>query len=176
MSGWARLIQRHLPSLRVHRGSIINVTSVGGELATPKRSFYGATKAAINHLTRSLAIEFAPEVQINAVLSGPVDTPINDGLRLDASATKRLRIDLTAMTPLGCFGRPKEIAQWVCLLLGDTGAWVTGVLLPSMAGAALNRRACGETKPTNRGKCHDHIAVRYCPSTPAACRRDSAVV
>lgn len=130
VSGPVRLIQRYLPSLREHRGSIVNVTSVGGALATPRRSFYGATKAAINHLTRSLAIELAPEVRVNAVLPGPVDTSIYDDLGIDGSATERLRTDLAAMTPLGRFGTPEEVARWVCLLLGDTGAWVTGVLLP----------------------------------------------
>lgn len=128
--GPVQLIQRCLPALRASRGAIVNVTSVGGALATPNRSFYGATKAAINHLTRSLAAELAPDVRVNAVLPGPVDTPIYDDLGLSGEATQRLRENLIAATPLRRFGTPDEVARWVCMLLGDAGAWVTGVLLP----------------------------------------------
>ncbi|MGI8312741.1 SDR family NAD(P)-dependent oxidoreductase [Saccharopolyspora hattusasensis] len=128
--GPARLIQHCLPSLRERRGSIVNVTSVGGALATPRRSFYGATKAAINHLTRSLAVELAPEVRVNAILPGPVDTPIYDDLGISAVETAELRSRLSEATPLARFGRSEEVAHWVCLLLGDASAWMTGVLLP----------------------------------------------
>lgn len=130
VKGPAELIRLCLPELRRRRGSVVNVTSVGGALATPKRGFYGATKAAINHLTRSLAVELAPEVRVNAVLPGPVDTPIYDDLGLTGEAAEALRENLVAMTPMGRFGRPDEVARWVCELLDDESGWVTGVLVP----------------------------------------------
>ncbi|SDP94270.1 SDR family NAD(P)-dependent oxidoreductase [Lentzea jiangxiensis] len=130
VSGPAQLIRGLLPSLRQQRGSVVNVTSVGGSLATPNRSFYGATKAAINHLTRSLAIELAPEVRVNAILPGPVDTPIYDDLGMDQAGTDALRNQLISATPLGRFGTPDEVAAWVCQLLSPAGAWITGTLLP----------------------------------------------
>ncbi|WP_437436759.1 SDR family NAD(P)-dependent oxidoreductase [Salinispora arenicola] len=106
VKGPVHLLRACLPELRARRGSVVNVTSVGGALATPHRSFYGASKAAINHLTRSLAIELAPEVRVNAVLPGPVDTPIYDDLGLSDEATGKLREDLMARTPMGRFGSP----------------------------------------------------------------------
>ena len=130
VSGPVRLVQRCLPDLRRSLGSIVNVTSVGGALATPGRSFYGATKAAINHLTRSLAIELAPEVRVNAILPGPVDTPIYDDLGISPGETTALREKLSEATPLKRFGTSEEVAHWACLLLGDAAAWMTGVLLP----------------------------------------------
>jgi NAD(P)-dependent dehydrogenase (short-subunit alcohol dehydrogenase family) len=129
VSGPAQLIRGLLPSLRQQRGAVVNVTSVGGSLATPNRSFYGATKAAINHLTRSLAIELAPEVRVNAILPGPVDTPIYD-VGMDQAGTTALRDQLISATPLGRFGTPDEVATWVCQLLSPAGAWITGTLLP----------------------------------------------
>ncbi|GIM87140.1 hypothetical protein Sar04_38760 [Salinispora arenicola] len=130
VKGPVHLLRTCLPELRARRGSVVNVTSVGGALATPHRSFYGASKAAINHLTRSLAIELAPEVRVNAVLPGPVDTPIYDDLGLSDEATGKLREDLLARTPMGRFGQSDEVATWVCRLLDDESGWVTGVLLP----------------------------------------------
>lgn len=130
VKGPVHLLRACLPELRARRGSVVNVTSVGGALATPHRSFYGATKAAINHLTRSLAVELAPEVRVNAVLPGPVDTPIYEDLGLSDEATEKLRGNLVTMTPMGRFGRSDEVATWVCRLLDDESGWVTGVLLP----------------------------------------------
>ena len=129
--GPVQLIQRLLPSLRERRGAIVNVTSVAGDLAAPNRSFYGATKAAINHLTRSLARELAPDVRVNAILPGPVDTPIYDEVADSPEQLAKLRADMVALTPLGRFGRPEELATWICQLLDDdTGSWMTGALLP----------------------------------------------
>lgn len=126
----ARLIREFLPSLTRRRGSVVNVTSVAGSLAAPNRSFYGATKAAANHLTRSLARELAPDVRVNAIVPGPVDTPIYDGLPLSADELAEFRSTLTAATPMGRFGEPAEVAPWICALLDDSASWLTGVLLP----------------------------------------------
>src|SRR6185436_8775569 len=54
------LIRAAIPALRESRGSVVNVSSIGGLVAMPGRALYGATKAALNHLTRSLARELAP--------------------------------------------------------------------------------------------------------------------
>ncbi|MYS81170.1 SDR family oxidoreductase [Streptomyces sp. SID5474] len=129
--GPVALIRACLPALRAHRGSVVNVSSVGGALAMPGRSLYGASKAALNSLTRSLARELAPDVRVNAVLPGPVETPMYDDLGLDGPATAALRAGLLAGTPMGRFGTPDEVAHWVCALLdAERSGWVTGVLLP----------------------------------------------
>lgn len=130
LRGPVNLIQTCLPALRKRGGAIVNVSSVGGVLATPGRSLYGATKAALNSLTRSLARELAPDVRVNAVLPGPVETPIYDRLGLSEEETLQLRRELTQATPMGRFGQPVEIARWVCSLLDDEIAgWVTGTLV-----------------------------------------------
>jgi NAD(P)-dependent dehydrogenase (short-subunit alcohol dehydrogenase family) len=135
--GPVQLIQRFLPTLRDNRGAIVNVTSVAGALAAPNRSFYGLTKAAITHLTRSLAKELAPQVRVNAVLPGPVDTPIYDDLDMTEDELAKFRADLETMTPIGRFGQADEVAPWVCRLLEDSASWVTGVLLPIDGGRCV---------------------------------------
>nr|AGS49565.1 short-chain dehydrogenase/reductase SDR [uncultured bacterium esnapd9] len=127
----AALIRAALPHLRVERGAVVNVSSVGGVLAMPGRSFYGASKAALNSLTRSLARELAPDVRVNAVLPGPVDTPMWDNMGLDAGQSASLRSSLLAATPMARFGEPAEVAGWVCGLLDpDFSGWITGALIP----------------------------------------------
>lgn len=131
LRGPVQLIRACLPTLRDRGGSIVNVSSVGGALAMPGRSLYGATKAALNSLTRSLARELAPRVRVNAVLPGPVDTPMYSDLGLSDAETQRLRAGLLDATPMGRFGQPEEVARWVCHLLDDElSAWVTGALVP----------------------------------------------
>ncbi|MFI6763455.1 SDR family NAD(P)-dependent oxidoreductase [Micromonospora sp. NPDC050417] len=127
----ADLIRCALPLLRTSRGSVVNVSSVGGVLSMPGRAYYGATKAAINSLTRSLARELAPDVRVNAILPGPVDTPMWTGTGLDAAGMEQLRTDLVASTPLGRFGDAAEIGRWVCMLLDpELSGWITGALIP----------------------------------------------
>jgi NAD(P)-dependent dehydrogenase (short-subunit alcohol dehydrogenase family) len=127
----ADLIRCALPLLRAGGGSVVNVSSVGGVLSMPGRAYYGATKAALNSLTRSLARELAPDVRVNAVLPGPVDTPMWTGTGLDAAGIERLRTDLVASTPMGRFGESAEVGRWVCMLLDpELSGWITGALIP----------------------------------------------
>lgn len=127
----ATMIRAALPYLRAERGAVVNVSSVGGVLAMPGRSFYGASKAALNSLTRSLARELAPDVRVNAVLPGPVDTPMWKDMGLDSDQSAALRSSLLAATPMGRFGHPVEVAGWVCALLDpDFSGWITGALIP----------------------------------------------
>lgn len=129
LRGPINLIRATIPSLRQSAGSIVNVSSVAGILATPGRAFYGATKAALNHLTRTLARELAPHIRVNAILPGPVSTPIYDELGLSDSAQEQLKEELVRATPAGRFGTPEEVARWVTYLLDDENRWVTGALI-----------------------------------------------
>ncbi|MFI6165503.1 SDR family NAD(P)-dependent oxidoreductase [Nocardia sp. NPDC051052] len=127
----ADLIRCALPQLRANHGSVVNISSVGGVLSMPGRAYYGATKAAMNSLTRSLARELAPDVRVNAILPGPVDTPMWTETGLSEAATDQLRTDLLSSTPMGRLGDSTELGRWVCLLLDpDMSSWVTGALIP----------------------------------------------
>ncbi|UPK75790.1 SDR family oxidoreductase [Nocardioidaceae bacterium SCSIO 66511] len=125
----AALVQALLPALRAAGGSVVNVTSIGGVVAMPNRALYGASKAAANSLTRSLAHELAPDVRVNAVVPGAVDTPMYADLGLDEQHTATLREGLLRTTPMGRFGQPDDVARYVCMLLDPSvSGWVTGAL------------------------------------------------
>jgi NAD(P)-dependent dehydrogenase (short-subunit alcohol dehydrogenase family) len=123
------LIQKCLPALREAKGTIVNVGSIGGLLALPSRSAYGASKAALHHLTRSLARELAPRVRVNAVLPGALDTEVYDHLGLPAGAVSSLREEMVRTTPLGRMGMPTDVVPWIELLLRPAGRWMTGSLI-----------------------------------------------
>jgi NAD(P)-dependent dehydrogenase (short-subunit alcohol dehydrogenase family) len=134
----AALIQTLLPALTEASGSVVNVTSIGGVVAMPGRSLYGASKAAINSLTRSLARELAPDVRVNAVVPGPVDTPMYDDLGLGSEETASLRKALMDSTPMARFGLPDEVARWACALLDPkSSGWITGVLFTVDGGRSV---------------------------------------
>jgi NAD(P)-dependent dehydrogenase (short-subunit alcohol dehydrogenase family) len=120
------LIHRAVPELARTRGTVVNVGSIGGVLALPGRAAYGATKAALHHLTRSLARELAPDVRVNAVAPGAIDTEMYDDLGWDAGRVAQLRAEMVRTTPLGRMGTPEDVVPWIELLLGRAGAWVTG--------------------------------------------------
>jgi NAD(P)-dependent dehydrogenase (short-subunit alcohol dehydrogenase family) len=123
------LIREAVPKLRLRRGAIINIGSIGGLLSLPNRAAYGASKAAVHHVTRSLARELAPEIRVNAVACGAVDTEIYGSLGLSVDETQALRSELLATTPLQRLGTTDDVVPWIEMLLSPAGAWVTGSII-----------------------------------------------
>jgi 3-oxoacyl-[acyl-carrier protein] reductase len=125
-------------------GSIINMSSGGGESAVPGLSLYSMTKAGVNMLTRSAAKELGPlGIRVNAVSPGWVDTPM--GLhsfhdeRGDVSA-ERYREALASRasaSPLGLTGTPHDIALAVLFLASDASKFTTGQILRPNGGVAM---------------------------------------
>jgi NAD(P)-dependent dehydrogenase (short-subunit alcohol dehydrogenase family) len=105
-------------------GSIINVTSVNGTLAFPKRLAYCVSKAGANMMTKVLAIEWAASgVRVNAIAPGYVETDF-----IKALSAKGL-LDLGALarrTPIGRLGTPEEIGEAAVFLASDAASFVTG--------------------------------------------------
>lgn len=128
LKGIFHLVRALAPGMLERRyGRIVNISSVtyAGDRLQPE---YGAAKAAVASITRSLALELAPHVGVNCVAPGLIETSVLE--RADPEM-KRFYLD---RTPLGRFGRPHEIAAAVAFLASDDAAYVTGTVLPVAGG------------------------------------------
>jgi NAD(P)-dependent dehydrogenase (short-subunit alcohol dehydrogenase family) len=128
-------IQRVVPEMRrAGGGSIVNVASVGGLLALPNVSAYCPSKSAVIGLTRAAAAEFAPEIRINAICPGGVDTPMaRDHLASFPDREAAMR-QLTGRQLIKRYARPEEIAAVAAFLASDEASFMTGAAVPVEAG------------------------------------------
>ena len=111
-------------------GSIINISSVGGQVPDISQVAYGTSKAAINYLTKLIAVQEAKhQIRCNAVLPGMTAT---EAVKKHLSAEFR---DLFLRhIPLGRMGQPEEIAEAVCYFASDASAYTTGQILTVSGG------------------------------------------
>jgi NAD(P)-dependent dehydrogenase (short-subunit alcohol dehydrogenase family) len=130
------LSREALPHLRPRRGCILNVSTGASLHPVPSFAAYGASKAALNYASQVLAMEAAPEVRVNVVCPGGVDTPIFETF-VSHDEVPRVLASFRERTPLGRVGRPEDIAAAALYLCSDAASWVTGVLLTVDGGMNL---------------------------------------
>jgi NAD(P)-dependent dehydrogenase (short-subunit alcohol dehydrogenase family) len=106
--------------------AVVNVSSTLAERAIPGMAAYNASKAALNQLTRSLALEWAPQVRVNAVMPAVVDTPIHVSRGMSLEQVEAMG----EMHPMKRVGQPKDVAAMIAFLLSDESSWMTGTVIP----------------------------------------------
>jgi NAD(P)-dependent dehydrogenase (short-subunit alcohol dehydrogenase family) len=108
-------------------GSIIQISSLAGDRATPGSGHYGAAKAAVNSLTKTLSLEFAPAVTVNGIAPGYIPTEVMmTALQTDEEALAKMA---DARIPLKRLGKPRDIGSAAVYLASEAGSWVTGQTL-----------------------------------------------
>jgi 2-keto-3-deoxy-L-fuconate dehydrogenase len=125
----ARMIKAFLPAMiEGGGGSIINVASVAGSIkGVPNRCVYGASKAAVIGLTKSVAIDFVTNgIRCNSVCPGTVDSPSLQQRLKDTGDYEAARKAFTARQPMGRLGTAEEIASIVLWLASDDSVFATG--------------------------------------------------
>jgi NAD(P)-dependent dehydrogenase (short-subunit alcohol dehydrogenase family) len=118
-------------SMAEHGGAIVNIASVGGLSVENHIGHYNVTKAALIHLTRTLAADLAPGVRVNAIAPGLVKTDMARALWEPAEDA------IAARMPLRRLGEPADIASAALFLVSDMGSWITGQTLVVDGGALL---------------------------------------
>jgi 3-oxoacyl-[acyl-carrier protein] reductase len=118
------------------RGSIVTMASGAVDTGGPGLLCYGAAKAAVVQLTKTLATEVGRHgIRVNAVAPGWIRTPMTD--RHDSEAQKHTETLMTRMSPLGRVGEPEDVAQAVLYLASDASSFTTGQILRPNGGVAM---------------------------------------
>ena len=111
--------------LKTGGGSIVNTGSVHSLVGFETNTAYDAAKAGVLGITRVLALDYGPEIRVNAVLPGAIQTPLWD--RVEVSADERRR--LAEMVPAKRVGVPADVASAVLFLASDEASFITGASL-----------------------------------------------
>ena len=106
-------------------GAIINISSVSAHRPSPGTASYGAAKAGVESLTRSLAVEWAPHVRVNSVVVGPVKTELAEMHYGDADGIAAV----DATVPMGRMAEPADVGQAVAFLASPLAGYITGAEL-----------------------------------------------
>lgn len=124
-----RMVRTFLPAMiEGGGGSIVNIASVASSvIAAPNRFVYGASKAAVIGLTKSVAADFVGQgIRANAICPGTVESPsLEDRMRATGDL-EAARVAFAARQPMGRLGRPEEIAALALYLASPESAFVTG--------------------------------------------------
>jgi NAD(P)-dependent dehydrogenase (short-subunit alcohol dehydrogenase family) len=119
-----------LDPLTERSGAIVNVSSAYAQRAVAGGSHYAATKAALESLTRSWALELAPRgIRVNAVSPGPTETGLLAGAGLSGERIDAIKQRERQRIPLRRRGEPVEVARWIVALADSSAAWITGEVL-----------------------------------------------
>ena len=144
VDAWRRTVETNLtgaflmtraaaPSLLEHGGSVVMVASVAGLVGSPRIAAYGASKAGVVQLTRTLAREWASRgVRVNAICPGYAETELTEAML----AVDHLRDEVLRLTPLGRLAELEELVAPALFLASDEASYVTGAALVVDGGIA----------------------------------------
>lgn len=122
------------PHLKAAKGSVINIASMYARFGSPMNPAYGASKAAVEQLTKSLAIAWAPDgIRVNAIAPGFIVTQQSAKSRTNPAHVAAV----TARTPLGRWGQPEDIVGAALFLASPLAGFMTGVCLPVDGGYSI---------------------------------------
>jgi NAD(P)-dependent dehydrogenase (short-subunit alcohol dehydrogenase family) len=122
------------PQLSLRRGAVINIASMYATFGSPRNPAYGASKAAVAQLTKSLAIAWAPDgVRVNAIAPGFIVTEQSARSRTDPAHVAAV----SARTPLGRWGLPEDIAGTALFLASPAAAFITGACIAVDGGYSI---------------------------------------
>ena len=121
------------PLMAGRGGSIVNLSSIGAGLVVGNYLPVGTSKAAVEALTRYLAVELAPDIRVNAASCGLIDGEVADQFPRAA----QMRELTAAATPLGRVATPDDLANVVLFLASDAAGWITGQTILADGGLSL---------------------------------------
>jgi len=126
------VVKRMIPK---NKGVIINISSMASQYGLPKVIAYSASKAAIEGMTRAMAVELSPRgIRVNCIAPGFISTDMSaKALNGDKERMEKV----LSRTPMAKLGRPADIADTALFLTSDAASYITGVVLPVDGGNSI---------------------------------------
>ncbi|NIG55990.1 SDR family NAD(P)-dependent oxidoreductase [Chitinophaga sp. Cy-1792] len=129
----SRAVVKHM--IPQGKGSIINISSMAAQYGMPRVISYSASKAAIDGITRAMAVELSPKgIRINAIAPGFIATAMT-AVALDSDPERKNKA--LGRTPMGHLGQPSDIGDAALFLCSDAAKYITGVILPVDGGNSI---------------------------------------
>lgn len=138
--GAVRLMRWCVPAMRKQgHGSVLLLSSINASFATPSLAAYAASKAALENLAKTAALELAADgVRVNAIAPASVDTPM---FRASYAGSPEGALEQNkSRHPIARFGTAQEVAELALFLVSDQAQWITGAIYPIDGGASVTRR------------------------------------
>jgi len=134
LHGTFRTAEAFQTLIGVQGGSIINIASMYAQFGSPKNPAYGASKAAVTQLTKSLAVAWAAQgIRVNAIAPGFIETEQSARSRTDHVHVA----NVTARTPLSRWGQPEDVAGTALFLASPAASFITGACIPVDGGYSI---------------------------------------
>jgi len=140
--GAVRCMRWCVPAMRAQgKGVVLLLSSINASFATPTLAAYAASKAALNSLAKTAALEFAAEgVRVNAIAPASVDTPLLRASFGDGEAGEQALVRNAQRHPIARLGMAEEVAELTLFLVSDRSSWITGAIHNIDGGASVTRR------------------------------------
>jgi NAD(P)-dependent dehydrogenase (short-subunit alcohol dehydrogenase family) len=129
-----------IPLMKLHGGSVINMSSMCGVRAQADLTAYNAAKAAVTHMTKSIALHYAKKgyaMRCNSIHPGAIYTAILDKVMAQVEDPKALFDGWVSVHPVGRLGKPEEIAAMAVYLASDESSFTTGAEFRVDGGSSL---------------------------------------
>jgi NAD(P)-dependent dehydrogenase (short-subunit alcohol dehydrogenase family) len=141
LGGAWRVSRALLPAMaKAGGGAVIHVASIGGIEALARSAAYVASKSGLVGLTRSMALDYAPHgIRVCCVCPGGIETDMLKRAIQRHESPHKLRLQVTALHPIGRIGVPEDVAPAVLFLASDDARFITGIVLPVDGGYLLRR-------------------------------------
>ncbi|HYG06182.1 MAG TPA: SDR family NAD(P)-dependent oxidoreductase [Stenotrophomonas sp.] len=140
--GALRVMRQVVPGMRARGGgAVVLVSSINARFATPGLAAYAASKAALEALARTAALEFAADgVRVNVIAPASIDTPMLRGSFERTEDPQQARARNVLRHPLGRLGTPADAAELALFLASPRSSWITGAVFPLDGGAGVTRQ------------------------------------